>query len=118
MHGLVDSSSLARLYSSADIFVFPSHHEGFGIVLAEAMNAGLPIIAAESGPVTEIIAVDENALVVPAADSLALAEAIHRLARDDEKHRRFARRSRELAERLPRWRDTCEIAKDAIRRVG
>jgi glycosyltransferase involved in cell wall biosynthesis len=113
-HGLLDSQELARLYDSADIFVFPSHYEGYGMVLAEAMRAGLPIVAANIGPVAEIVTNNENALVVPARDSKALAGAIRKLAEDSEMRERFASRSSDLAEHLPSWRDTCELIREAI----
>jgi glycosyltransferase involved in cell wall biosynthesis len=45
----------ARYMSAFDVFVFPSHNEGFGLVLLEAMVNCLPIIARDSGPVPEII---------------------------------------------------------------
>jgi glycosyltransferase involved in cell wall biosynthesis len=114
-HGLVDSQALAQLYASADIFVFPSRYEGYGIVLGEAMKAGLPIIAADNGPVAEILANNENALIVPARDSEALAGAIRKLAESAAMRERFGRRSRDLAEHLPSWRDTCELVREAIR---
>lgn len=114
-HGLVDSQTLARLYASADIFIFPSHYEGYGMVLGEAMKAGLPIVAADNGPVSEILADNENALIVPARDSKALAGAIRKLAEDSAMRERFARRSRDLAEHLPSWRYTCELVREAIR---
>ena len=113
-HGLVDSATLARLYSSADIFVFPSHYEGYGIVLAEAMKAGLPIIATEIGPAIEILSKNENALIVPPQDAEALASGIRRLAEDSSLRERFGRRSRELAEKLPGWSDTCNIVREAV----
>jgi glycosyltransferase involved in cell wall biosynthesis len=114
-HGLVDSQALARLYALADIFVFPSRYEGYGIVLAEAMSAGLPIVAADSGPVAEILANNENALIVPVQDSKALAGAIRKLAEDSAMRERFGLRSRDLAEHLPSWRHTCELVREAIR---
>ena len=114
-HGLVGSQTLARLYTSADIFVFPSRYEGYGIVLAEAMKAGLPIIVANNGPVAEIVTNNENALIVPTRDPNALAGAIRKLAEDSEMRERFGRRSRDLAEHLPSWRDTCEVVREAIR---
>lgn len=113
--GLVDSQALARLYASADIFVFPSRYEGYGIVLAEAMRMGLPIVAADSGPVAEILVNNENAIIVPAGDPKALAGAIRKLAEDSAMRERFGRRSRDLAERLPSWRYTCELVGEAIR---
>lgn len=116
-HGLVDSRTLARLYSSADIFVFPSHYEGYGIVLAEAMKAGLPIVASDSGPVAEILSNNDNAFIVPPRNSEALARGIKELAQDPAMRERFGRRSRELAVRLPSWRDTCGVVLEAIRRL-
>lgn len=114
-HGLVDPQGLARLYASADIFVFPSRYEGYGMVLAEAMRAGLPIVAANNGPVAEIVTNNENALIVPAQDSKALAGAIRKLAEDPGMRERFGRRSSDLAEHLPSWHYSCELVREAIR---
>jgi glycosyltransferase involved in cell wall biosynthesis len=83
-------------------------YEGYGIVLAEAMQAGLPIVATRIGPVNEIVREDENALLVPPADSTALAGAIRRLATDPMLRDSFGRRSRELAGSLPTWKQTCD----------
>jgi glycosyltransferase involved in cell wall biosynthesis len=116
-HGLVDSRTLARLYSSADIFVFPSHYEGYGIVLAEAMKAGLPVVAADNGPAAEILSNNENALIVPVRDSRALAAAIRKLAEDPALRKRFGARSRALAENLSTWRDTCDVVRGAVQRL-
>jgi glycosyltransferase involved in cell wall biosynthesis len=83
-------------------------YEGFGIVLAEAMQAGLPIVATRIGPVSEIVREGENALLVPPADLAALAGAIRRLADDPMLRDKFGRRSRELACSLPTWKQTCD----------
>jgi len=107
-HGAISHEVLGRFYSRANIFTFPSLYEGFGIVLAEAMQAGLPIVATRIGPVNEIVREGENALLVPPADSAALAGAIRRLANDPALRDNFGRRSRELAGSLPRWKQTCD----------
>jgi len=107
-HGAISHEVLGRFYSRADIFTFPSLYEGFGIVLAEAMQAGLPIVATRIGPVNEIVREGENALLVPPADSAALAGAIRRLADDPALRDNFGRRSRELAGSLPTWKQTCD----------
>jgi glycosyltransferase involved in cell wall biosynthesis len=116
-HGFVASPALARFYSSADIFVFPSHYEGYGIVLAEAMRAGLPIVVSDIGPAVEIVAENENAFLVPVQNPGALAGAIRKLADDPGIRARFGRRSRELATSLPAWRDTCNAVLEAISRL-
>lgn len=107
-HGAISHEVLGRFYSRADIFTFPSLYEGFGIVLAEAMQAGLPIVATRIGPVNEIVREGENALLVPPADSAALAGAIRRLADNPTLRDNFGRRSRELAGSLPTWKQTCD----------
>jgi len=107
-HGAVSHEVLGHFYSRADIFTFPSLYEGYGIVLAEAMQAGLPIVATRIGPVNEIVREGENALLVPPADSAALAGAIRRLADEPGLRDNFGRRSRELAGSLPTWKQTCD----------
>lgn len=113
-HGAVTPERVERFYLEADIFVLPSLYEGFGIVLAEAMQSGLPIIATRTGAADEILLDGENALIVPVASSQALAEAIRRLAGDRSTRERFGRRSRELASSLPTWKQTSEIVSHRI----
>lgn len=116
-HGRVSDSRLSRFYARADLFVMPSLYEGFGIVYAEAMRAGLPIIATDSGPALEIVEAGGNAIVVRAADPAALAGAIRELATDSQKRERFARRSLELAAQLPTWEAMCERVSAVLRQV-
>jgi glycosyltransferase involved in cell wall biosynthesis len=52
--GTVEDEALIRLYAHADLFLFPSSHEGYGIALAEALRFGLPYVAFDSGGVREI----------------------------------------------------------------
>ena len=112
-HGRVSNETLRSFYARADIFVMPSLYEGFGMVYAEAMRAGLPIIALDTGPVPEIVQAGENGLLVPLApeESLpfTLARAICKLATDVDMRARFSRRSIEIAKQLPSWKEACEI---------
>lgn len=88
--GLVDDLSV-RL-SQSDIFVMPSRFEGFGNVLVEAMNVGLPVVSYDcmSGP-SEIIDHEQNGLLVPVNDEQALTEALARLMDDPGMRDRFGR---------------------------
>ena len=69
----------ARFFESLDLFVLPSYHEPFGIVLIEAMSAGLPVISAKAEGPSEIITNGSNGLLVPLKDAEALADAIAEL---------------------------------------
>jgi glycosyltransferase involved in cell wall biosynthesis len=67
-----------------DIFVFPSLNEGMGKVAVEAMATGKPVIASAVGGITNLIIPGENGILVPAADSNALAKAILTLCANPE----------------------------------
>jgi glycosyltransferase involved in cell wall biosynthesis len=67
-----------------DIFVLPSLDEGFGIVVLEAMTAGLPVVASKVGGIPEIINENETGFLVEPANPEALAQAIIKLIDDKE----------------------------------
>ncbi|MBI2483143.1 glycosyltransferase [Candidatus Uhrbacteria bacterium] len=69
-------------YHRADIAVFPSRWEGFGIAAAEAMSCGIPVIATRVDGLAEVVVPDVTGLLVPANDPVALAQAIRALAQD------------------------------------
>jgi glycosyltransferase involved in cell wall biosynthesis len=73
--GVVKASSLPRLYRLADLFVLPSHHEGYGIAVAEAAAYGLPVVASDAGAILEAI-VGARHRLVPPGDAAALADAV------------------------------------------
>jgi len=70
------------LLSAMDILVLPSHTEGFGLALVEAMAAGLPVIATSVGALPEVVTEGENGLLIPPRDAGALAGALERLLSD------------------------------------
>lgn len=73
----VPFADLAPLYHLSEIFIYPSHYEGFGIPIIEAINCGVPVIAATGSCLEE--AGGENCLYVNPNDEKQLAEAIERL---------------------------------------
>ncbi len=74
--GNVPSEKMPLLYASADVFVFPSVKEGWGLVLLEAMSAGVPVISSNIPPMTEFLRDGENAVLVDPADYKGLARGI------------------------------------------
>ena len=78
--GFVDDSDLSALYSAAALFAFPSHYEGFGIPLLEAMACGAAVVCADNSSLPE--AAGDAAVLVNAADEAALAAALQRVLED------------------------------------
>lgn len=83
----------------ADCFVLSSLHEGLGIVVQEAMYAGLPIVATNIGGQVDLITEERNGVLVPVGDPQALASAIHRLYEDRELGTAIAAQNRRDIER-------------------
>jgi glycosyltransferase involved in cell wall biosynthesis len=108
-HGLMDPKNLSGFYSEADIFVLPPFYEPLGIVFAEAMSFGLPIIATNVGGIPELVADGENGLLVPPGDIDSLADAIDKLASDAELRERFGRSGYEKSKKLNTWADCGEV---------
>jgi glycosyltransferase involved in cell wall biosynthesis len=80
--GAVSEEKKFQYLSCADSYVLSSLHEGYGIVLQEAMFCGLPIISTDNGGQTDFLSEGVNALLVPIEDSKALSRAIQKLKHD------------------------------------
>lgn len=82
--GHLDGPELARAYVDADVFALPSYNEGFPTVLAEAMDAGLPIVTTGIRGAVDHLAEGRNALFVPPGRVDLLADALSRVLLDAE----------------------------------
>ena len=83
-------SDVNNCLAAFDIFVFPTLAEAHSIALLEAMRAAKPIIATDVGGNSESVRHEKEALLVPPADSAALAGAIEKLIRDEALRNRLA----------------------------
>lgn len=79
-----------------DIFVLPSVKEGFPYVILEAMAAGLPIISTNVGGIPEVIKNDENGLIAPPKNSLALAKRINYLLKNQSLAKKLGKENLKL----------------------
>lgn len=103
--GEVDDGALEDLYDRADVFVSASLFEGYGMVLAEAMARGLPLVASTGGAAADTVG-DAAALKVPPGNEGRLAEALRRIIGDPALRRRLAEGAWAAGQRLPTWSDT------------
>lgn len=90
-------TDIPELFAACDAFVFPSLFEGLGVSLLEASYAGCACLSTNTGPIPEVVRDGETGLLVPPADSQALASALLRLANDPELVRRLGFAARESA---------------------
>jgi glycosyltransferase involved in cell wall biosynthesis len=94
-NGYMTGETLSAAYASADIFVFPSSmFETFGLVVAEAMAAGLPVVSSRVGGVPEIITHGENGYMVEVDDIGAMIEHVRLLANDADRRAAFGELAR------------------------
>lgn len=89
--GFWPPEQVPALLAAASVFVLPSRQEGLGSVLLQAMAAGLPVVAAATGGIPEIVRDGSTGLLVPPADPAALAAAVVRLLTDAALAERLAR---------------------------
>jgi glycosyltransferase involved in cell wall biosynthesis len=88
-------SDVPRLLAALDIFVHPSRDEGFGLAVAEASAAGLPIVAYAEGAIPELVIDQETGLLVRPGDIDALAAALLALLSNTDERQRLGARGRE-----------------------
>ncbi|MBN2551554.1 MAG: glycosyltransferase family 4 protein [Spirochaetales bacterium] len=113
--GLLSGEALHRQYQEADVFVFPSSYEGYGISLAEAIRSGLPFVAFSTGAIPELTG--GRGLLVAEGDLGTFRNHLRRLISQPAFREQSAALSRTLAAQLPTWRQTGESFLRAIQQI-
>ena len=93
--GFVPHHALGPLYERAAVVACPSHREGFGVVCAEAMAYGRPVVASAVGGLLDLVVDGETGVLVPPRDVGALRAALERLLRDRPLRHRLGEAARE-----------------------
>jgi len=101
-HGEVDAAALQAHYAAADLLVLASLHEGYGMVVAEALAAGLPVLATDAGALAQTLPAQAG-WRVPSGDVPALQAALQRLIGEPALRERLASGAREAGRQLPDW---------------
>lgn len=92
-----ESEDLPKIYQAAKVFVIPNRHETQSIVTLEAMAAGLPIVAANSGALPELVQNNQNGYLFYPGDEKDLASKIVSLLKDEQKRKKMAEKSLEVS---------------------
>ncbi len=112
--GYIPGNLLPMWYNAAELFVYPSVYEGFGIPLVEAMACGVPVVASDTTSLPE--AVGPAGALVPPADVEAWTATLSRLLDDSTVRREMAIRGRQHAEQFT-WMETARQTVAAYRRA-
>lgn len=115
--GECEADALAQVYAGSDLFILPSLYEGYGMVLAEAMARGLPIITTTGGAAAATVP-DAAALKVAPGDVEALRAALMRALSDSKLRASLSEASWQAAAKLPSWQDTANSVAQCLKRVG
>ena len=115
-------ADLDRRYATADVLVLPSRGESYGMVVAEALARGLPVVAAEVGGVPEALGRGADGarpgLLVPPGDPAALRDSLRAWLEDPDLRRRLRRAARERRDSLPDWSTTTSAVADVLERAA
>jgi glycosyltransferase involved in cell wall biosynthesis len=121
--GFMRGDELVRAYRSADLFLFPSTTETFGLVALEAMACGVPVIAANTGGVLDIIKDGENGLLFNPERPAEIGAMVRRMRDDPAMRARFTERGllhaqgRSWQSTMDQLIDYYEVARRVFRRV-
>ncbi|MGM0424159.1 MAG: glycosyltransferase family 4 protein [Thermodesulfobacteriota bacterium] len=114
VHGLSEEQ-IALEYAKSSLAVVPSLYEGFGLPAAEAMACAKPLISSTGGALPEVVG--ESGLLVPPADSKALAAAIKRLLQSPELAWELGQAGRSRMEKHFSWKKAAERTVDIYRQT-
>lgn len=99
--GYIDEESRRlELYRNADIFIFPTHRDVFGLVLLDAMSESLPVIASAEGTIPEVVIDGQSGFLFPKGSHETLAQKILFLAQDSDLRARMGKAGRERYQKM------------------
>ncbi|MGC4082588.1 MAG: glycosyltransferase family 4 protein [Vicinamibacterales bacterium] len=115
--GELAGAELDAAYRRADLFVLPTHYEGYGMVIAEALAHGLPVISTPTGAIPELIGEHAGALVPP-GDAAGLSATIERALCSPDVLRAWRIGAAQRRSLLPTWGDAAARMEAALVRFA
>lgn len=114
--GPITHDKLSEYYRSASLTAVPSYYESFGLVAAEAMACGCPVVASRTGGLQSNILDQETGLLVEPRNPEQLADAIYRLLSDETLRLRMSRKAAASSKRFS-WQDVASRILEVYREV-
>lgn len=117
--GFLEKDDMFRIIKSSKVFIFPSHEEGWGIAIAEAMACGLPAVIYDLPALKEVFPV--GAIRVRLGDIDSFSDAVVSLLTDSQRYNKLQLETREIANRYSwdnvarrEWEEICRICNEKI----
>lgn len=107
LHGEQPAERLRSAWAEADLFVLPSFHEGYGMVITEAISYGLPVVSTRAGAIPETAPAQACVLVDP-GDTHALADALRELMVDRDRMHVMRQAALEARQSLISWPESID----------
>ncbi len=115
--GAVPERLKADYYNLADVFLFPSALEGFGLSLAEAMSCGKPVVAFDNSSISEVVERGQTGFLVESGNRSEFVRNTTLLLENDSLRAEMGCRARERVERLFRWERAAQQTLDVYRQA-
>jgi glycosyltransferase involved in cell wall biosynthesis len=113
--GVISMDQLVENYATCSLFLFPSHFEGFGLPVIEAMYCGAPVVASNTSSLPE--AGGDAAIYCDPADADALVGAAERILKDDVYRKELAEKGKSRA-RKRSWSEAAEMVMEIYEELG
>ncbi len=110
----VSDEILSVFYKEADVFVYPSHYEGFGLPVLEAMSFGLPVVSSNTSSIPEVVG--DAAILIDPDNCMELAEAIFQVISDDQLQMALIEKGKKQAQEFS-WEKTAKKTLEAYKKV-
>jgi glycosyltransferase involved in cell wall biosynthesis len=115
--GEADAATISTYYQRSDLFVLATEYEGYGMVVAEALAHGLPVVSTLVGAIPELVG-SEAGVLVPVGDVQSLANAMARVLDSSDFRRRLADGAVRVRSRLHTWEAASKKMADVLTGVA
>ena len=115
--GELAGAPLDTLWRRTDVFVLPTHYEGYGMVVAEALARAIPVVSTPTGAIADLVGTDAG-ILVPTGDAAALAQALELLLSSHQALARVREGARLARLRVPTWDTAAVRMEEALARFA
>lgn len=115
--GELRGDALEDAYARTDLFVLPTHYEGYGMAVAEALARAIPVVSTPTGGIADLVG-DDAGMLVSAGDADALTATLRRVLTDRGLRNALRVGARRRRSAIPTWTEACSTMADVLARFA